>query len=83
MSTGRDGSDAQVADACNQAMGIPAHHSWIDHAASRLTLSGDTLWQAMCAEGATNCLPAEDAAAIAQPVADARTFVGIGHRIRS
>lgn len=64
-------SFSQVADACNHAMGLPAHHSWIDYAASRLTLSGDTMWQAMCAEWATKCLPIEVAKEISQPVADA------------
>lgn len=61
---------SQIADACNQAMGLPGHRTWIDYAASRLTMSGETLWRAMCAEWANNALPAEDAKAIAQPVAD-------------
>ncbi len=66
--TGR--SFAQVADACNQAMNLPDHHLWIDYAASRLTLGGDTLWQAMCAEWATACLAEADAEAIATPIND-------------
>lgn len=64
-------SYSQVADACTQAMSLPGHHTWIDFAATRLTLSGDTLWQAMCGEWAVKCLDAEAAAEVAQPVADA------------
>jgi predicted ATPase len=66
--TGR--SFAQVADACSQAMNLPDHHSWIDYAASRLTLGGDTLWQAMCAEWATQCLDATVAESIVRPIND-------------
>lgn len=66
--TGR--AHSQIADACNQAMGLQSHRTWIDFAASRLTLSGETLWRAMCAEWANSCLSADDAAAVAQPVAD-------------
>ena len=61
---------SQVADACSQAMGLPDHHAWIDFAASRLTLGGDTLWQAMCAIWASQCLSDEDAHRVAQPVSD-------------
>lgn len=66
---------SQVADACSQAMGLPDHHAWIDYTASRLTLGGDTLWQAMCAVWAAECLPEEEAKRIAQPVAD--VLIGI------
>jgi hypothetical protein len=72
--TGR--SYADVADACNKAMALADHHEWVRFAASQLVLSGDTLWQAMCAEWATECLPPEDAAFITQPVADA--LIGVG-----
>jgi hypothetical protein len=61
---------AQVADACSQAMNLPDHHSWIDYAASRLTLGGDTLWQAMCAEWATHCLPEAETERIVRPITD-------------
>jgi hypothetical protein len=71
---GRAYSD--VADACSQAMTQPDHHQWLQFAASRLTLGGATLWQAMCAAWATNCLAAEDADAIAQAVED--VLIGVG-----
>lgn len=41
-------SHSQLADACNKAMTSDDHHDWIQLAADELTLSGDTLWQAMC-----------------------------------
>ncbi len=67
--TGRE--FAEVADACNKAMALPDHHQWLTHAASRLFLSGETLWQAMCAEWATHCLDEEEAKAVALAVEDA------------
>lgn len=66
--TGRDFSE--TADACSQAMTLTDHHDWIKAAASRLVLPGETLWQAMCAEWAANCLDATTAKRIVQPVAD-------------
>lgn len=67
--TGRD--YATLADACDRAMALPDHHQWITNAASQLILSRTTLWQAMCAEWATNCLDPHEAEAIAQVVEDA------------
>lgn len=67
--TGRGFAD--VADACNKAMLLGDHHDWIRHAATLLVLSGDNLWQAMCAEWATVCLSADDAKATIQPIEDA------------
>ena len=61
---------AEVADACTQAMSLADHHEWVNAAASRLTLPGETLWQAMCAEWATNCLDADAAKLVVQAVAD-------------
>src|SRR5262249_20902928 len=46
---------ADVADACSQVMSMTDHHEWVRAAASRLTLSGDHLWQAMSAEWARLC----------------------------
>ncbi len=67
--TGRE--FANVADACSKAMAFPDHHQWLTHAASRLFLSGETLWQAMCAEWAAHCLDEEEAKSIALVVEDA------------
>ena len=65
---GRD--HAKVADACGRAMAISNHHEWVDDAATKLTLRGDTLWQAMCAEWA-KYLPESDARKVTQPIEDA------------
>lgn len=65
---GRDYPD--VADACNRAMTLTDHHDWVRHAATRLVLGGDTLWQAMCAEWATTSLSPETAKAVTQPIRD-------------
>jgi hypothetical protein len=62
---------ADVADACTQAMILDDHHEWVRFAATKLLLSGDTLWQALCAEWATACLPAQEATKIKLPVEDA------------
>jgi hypothetical protein len=66
--TARPFSD--FADASGRAMTLDDHHEWVRDAATRLVLSGDTLWQTLCAEWATKCLPAQDAAVITQPVED-------------
>jgi predicted ATPase len=74
--TGRQFSE--LADACNKAMALPDHHQWLPQAATALFLSSETLWQAMCAEWASKCLDAEEAAAIAQAVEDALIGVHSG-----
>jgi len=61
----------EVAAACNTAMTLTQHHDWAMDAASRLTLSSDTLWQAMCAEWATACLPREEARPVVMQITDA------------
>jgi predicted ATPase len=66
--TGRGFSD--VADACTRAMANTDHHDWITQAANKLILSGDTLWQAMCAEWANKCLYVADAVRTTQPIED-------------
>jgi len=66
--TGR--SFADVADACTQVMSLTDHHDWVTAAATKLVLSGDTLWQAMCAEWSKNCLSALVAKPIIQSVSD-------------
>jgi predicted ATPase len=66
--TGRIFADA--ADALTVAMSLVNHHDWVRDAATKIVLSGDTLWQAMCAEWATNCLSADEAREITQPVED-------------
>ena len=66
--TGRNFAD--VADACTQVMSLTDHHDWVKAAATKLILSGDTLWQAMCAEWAANCLSALAAKPLIQAVND-------------
>lgn len=61
---------ADVADACIQVMALTDHHDWVNAAATKLTLPGDTLWQAMCAEWATACLKSDVAKPIVQGIAD-------------
>ncbi len=66
--TGRD--YAQVADACNRAMTLADHHVWVPDAATHLFMSGDNLWQAMCAEWATTSLPEDEAQRVIQAIED-------------
>ncbi|MGA0532616.1 AAA family ATPase [Hansschlegelia sp. KR7-227] len=61
---------AEVADACIRSMALSNHHDWVNDAASRLTLPGETLWQAMCAEWASGVLNSEVAKPIVQTIAD-------------
>lgn len=62
----------ELADACTRAMTATDHHDWVQEAARRLILGGDTLWQAMCAEWATRCLRREDARSlVTYPIRDA------------
>lgn len=72
---GRSHSD--VVDQCSGAMLLSDHHEWVRQAANNLTLGGDTLWQAMCAEWAVNCLEPSEGDRITQPISDA--LAGIGH----
>jgi hypothetical protein len=44
------------------------HHEWVYSAANKVVLSGDTLWQAMCAEWAGNCLPKPEADKVVNPI---------------
>ena len=48
-------------------------------AATSLVLGGDILWQALCAEWAKNCLNAEEAKKIIQPIDDALIGAPIGN----
>lgn len=61
---------AEVADACIKAMALTDSHDWVNAAASKLTLPGETLWQAMCAEWATTCLDSETAKPLIQIISD-------------
>lgn len=61
---------AEVADTCTRVMSLADHHDWVNAAATSLTIPGETLWQAMCAEWATNYLDAETAKPVIQVVAD-------------
>ena len=67
---------ANVADACGRAMVVSDHHEWVADAASKLIVSGDILWQAMCSEWARTCLAKDDAVKITQPIEDA--LIGLG-----
>lgn len=77
--TGRPFSE--VSDACTQAMMFPEHHDWVKAAASRLLVSGDFLWQAMCSEWATNCLSSDEARKLFQPIEDELIGVSIAQPI--
>lgn len=66
--TSRDFS--MVADACNQAMTSSDHHEWVGIAASKMRLSGDTLWQIMASEWALNCLDEAVAEPVIKPIRD-------------
>lgn len=70
---GRPISD--LADACSSAMLLGDHHEWVSHAANILVVGGVTLWQAMCAEWAEECLPAGNALRITQPIEDAMSGI--------
>ena len=61
---------ADVADACHQVMSLTDHHDWVGAAASRLVLSGDHLWQAMCAEWALLCFGGSEATNLIQCISD-------------
>lgn len=65
---GRDSSIVQ--DACNRAMTMSDHHSWVTMAANELKCGSETLWQAMCAEWVAHCLTEEDAKRICYPIED-------------
>jgi hypothetical protein len=62
---------ALVSDACDKAMTSTDHHEWVSSAANKVVLASDTLWQAMCAEWASNCLAQQDAERIVMPIREA------------
>jgi predicted ATPase len=62
---------ADVADACNSAMTLANHHDWVRSAATKLTLGGAILWQAMCAEWADRCLEEANAKTLTSLIEDA------------
>jgi predicted ATPase len=39
-----------ISEACNASLAITNHHDWVPEAAKRLTVAGNILWHAMCAE---------------------------------
>jgi predicted ATPase len=62
---------ADFADACNRAMTLDDHHAWVRDAATKLVLSGDSLWRTLCAEwSTTSCLSLPDERRIIQAVED-------------
>lgn len=62
---------ADVADACKQATTYADHHDWVRHAANKLLVSGNVLWQAMCGEWARVCLSQDDADSVIRPIEQA------------
>ena len=48
-------SPSETIDALNAAMALSDHHDWVKFAGDRLTLGGDTLWQALASSWAKNC----------------------------
>jgi hypothetical protein len=64
---GRD--DSMVIEECSNAMTLADHHEWVKVAAKNLRCSGETLWQAMCAEWAKNA-PDSEVAPIVRAVED-------------
>ena len=46
----------QLSEACKAAMLLSDHHEWIRFVADRLAVSGQALWQSMCAEWSMACL---------------------------
>ena len=73
---GRGFSD--LADALGGAMNTSDHHEWVRTAANKLVVSGETLWQAMCAEWADTCLAESDALALVREIQD--TLDGVDNR---
>jgi hypothetical protein len=61
---------ARVVDVLERAMTLTNHHEWVTKAGTELLVGGDTLWQAMTAEWAANCLDAREGHAVAQLVTD-------------
>ncbi len=57
-----------LSDACIKAMTSSDHHEWVNLAASKVHIASDTLWQAMCAQWAGNCLTSEEAEKIITPI---------------
>jgi AAA domain, putative AbiEii toxin, Type IV TA system len=62
---------SEISTACDRAMTSGDHHEWVSSAADKVILSGDTLWQAMCAEWASNCLSDTEADTIIRPIREA------------
>jgi hypothetical protein len=62
---------AALSDACDKAMTGTDHHEWVSAAANKVHLGSDSLWQAMCAEWAGNCLSELDAAKLVGPIKEA------------
>ena len=54
-------SAAEISDACSSAKLLQNHHEWVKFAADRLSVTGNALWQAMCAEWCAKVISDEDA----------------------
>ena len=54
-------SAADISDACNASKLLQNHHEWVKWVADRLSVTGNALWQALCAEWCAKVLSEEDA----------------------
>ena len=59
---------SSLSDACMKAMTSSDHHEWVQLASSKIHISGDTLWQAMCAQWVGNCLSRDESDKIITPI---------------
>ena len=50
-----------VVDSCKKAMTSSNHKEWVHHAAERLFLGTDSLWEALCSCWAKHCLKEQEA----------------------
>jgi len=62
---------ATIADACIRSMTSTDHHEWLISASSKIHIGSDTMWQAMCAQWAGNCLTQTEAELIVNPIKEA------------
>lgn len=62
-------SPSEVAESLRASMLLNDHHEWIKFAADRLAVTGDVLWQAMCAEWCLRCVSEQDRDRIGEALA--------------
>jgi predicted ATPase len=69
-------SSADVADSCTAAALVRDHHEWVKYAADRLSVAGNVLWQAMCAEWTIRCFPPHEAEKVGDAIMSAIVQAG-------